>query len=412
MNSPNEFDLSPTTFVYGGDALARLPDGRAVFIPFAIPGEEIRIRLVEEKERYARGEIVEILAPSPLRIEARCRHFQECGGCHYQHIPYQEQLRIKQQIMVDQFTRVGKLADPPVQQVQASPSHWNYRNHIQFHISDDGEPGFLKHHSNQFIPIQECHLPEESLNEIWPSFNFEHIPGLDRVSLRSGEEGEDTLLVLESTSEETFEFSVDLPLSAVLQGPDGELILAGDDFTVIPVLDFPFVVSAVSFFQTNSAVAEIMIETLLEKLPLSEESIVLDVYCGVGLFSVFLAQRAKKVIGIESSPSAAEDFLYNLADFENVVLYDLPAEEALPSLEISADIILLDPPRAGLSTIVLDQVAAMDPEVIAYISCDPATLARDAQRFHKKSYQLKESIPFDMFPQTYHIESLNLFQRA
>ncbi|MEJ2005193.1 MAG: hypothetical protein P8X57_09570 [Cyclobacteriaceae bacterium] len=171
-------------------------------------------------------------------------------------------------------------------------------------------------------------------------------------------------------------------------------------------------VSAGSFFQTNSAVAEILIETLLEKLPLSEESKVLDVYCRVGLFSVFLAERAKNVIGIESSPSAAEDFLYNLADFENVVLYDLPAEEALPSLEISADIILLDPPRAGLSTIVLDQVAAMDPEVIAYISCDPATLARDAQRFHKKSYQLKESIPFDMFPQTYHIESLNLFQRA
>jgi 23S rRNA (uracil1939-C5)-methyltransferase len=250
------------------------------------------------------------------------------------------------------------------------------------------------------------------LNEIWPSFNFEHIPGLDRVSLRSGEDGEDTLLVLESTSEESFEFSVDLPLSAVLLEPDQEIILAGDDFTVMPILGFPFVVSAGSFFQTNTAVAELLVEALLEKLPLSEESLVLDVYCGVGLFSVFLAQRVKKVIGIESSPGAAEDFLYNLADFENVELYDISAEEVLPMLAVEPDIILLDPPRAGLSKEVLDQVVAMEPPVIAYISCDPATLARDAQRLQKGGYKLLESTPFDMFPQTYHIESLNIFQRA
>ncbi|MFN2280921.1 MAG: class I SAM-dependent RNA methyltransferase [Anaerolineales bacterium] len=412
MNSSREFEVLPTTFVYGGDVLARLPDGRAVFIPYALPDEKVRIRLVEEKERFARGEIVEILEPSPKRIEARCPHFQECGGCHYQHLPYQDQLLLKEKIMVDQFTRVGKLENPPVQPVRPSPAPWNYRNHIQFHISEDGQPGYLKGHSNEIIPIQECHLPEESLNEIWPSFNFEHIPGLDRVSLRSGEDGEDTLLVLESTSEESFEFSVDLPLSAVLLEPDQEIILAGDDFTVMPILGFPFVVSAGSFFQTNTAVAELLVEALLEKLPLSEESLVLDVYCGVGLFSVFLAQRVKKVIGIESSPGAAEDFLYNLADFENVELYDISAEEVLPMLAVEPDIILLDPPRAGLSKEVLDQVVAMEPPVIAYISCDPATLARDAQRLQKGGYKLLESTPFDMFPQTYHIESLNIFQRA
>jgi 23S rRNA (uracil1939-C5)-methyltransferase len=314
--------------------------------------------------------------------------------------------------MVDQFTRVGKLEDPPVQHVQPSPSPWNYRNHIQFHINEDGNPGFLKARSDEIIPIQECHLPEESLNEIWPSFSFEHIPGLDRVSLRSGEEGEDALLVLESTSAERFEFEVDLPLSAVLQEPGEEIILAGDDFTVIPILDFPFVVSAGSFFQTNSAVAEMLVKALLEKLPLNDECLVLDVYCGVGLFSVFLAQRVRKVIGIESSPSAVEDFLYNLADFENVELFDLPAEEVLPELKIAADIILLDPPRAGLARDVLDSVVAMEPDVIAYISCDPATLARDAQRLGKGGYFLQESTPYDMFPQTYHIESLNIFQRA
>jgi 23S rRNA (uracil1939-C5)-methyltransferase len=412
MTTAQEFRVVPSTCVYGGEALARLPDGRAVFIPYALPGENLRIELVEDKGRFARGRILEIEGASPQRIEPRCPHFGECGGCHYQHITYKEQLRIKQEILADQLSRVGKLDQPPVKPIQASPSAWNYRNHIQFHLADDGSPGFLKHRSDQVIPIQECHLPESYLNEIWPAFSFEHIFGLDRISLRCGEEGRDALLVLETSAEESFDFSLDLPISAVLRGPGGEIILAGDDFTIIPVLDFPFVVSAGSFFQTNTGLTEILVESLLDKLPLDEETVLLDVYSGVGLFSVFIAPRVKQVIGIESNPPAVEDFLYNLSQFQNVELYDLPAEEVLPGLEIAPDIILLDPPRSGLSRIVLDSVVALEPKLIAYISCDPATLARDVKRFQDQGYRLEESTPFDMFPQTYHIESLNIFQRV
>lgn len=412
MDSPQKYELTPTTCVYGGDALARLPDGRAVFIPFALPGETLLVRLVEEKERYARAEICQILQPSEKRVHPRCPHFQQCGGCHYQHMPYPEQLRVKEEILKDQLVRVGKVENPPVKPIQPSPKPWNYRNQVQFHIAEDGRPGFMKHRSNQVFPIEECHLPEEELNEIWPAFQFEHIPGLDRVVLRSGEDGQDALLILESDAEEAFEFSLDLPLSAVLQGPGGEIILAGDDFTIIPVLDFPFVVSAGSFFQTNTRLTEILIESLLEKLPLTEETLLLDIYCGVGLFSVFLAPLVKQVIGIESNSSAAEDFLFNLGDYENVELYDLPAEEVLPGLDIRPDIILLDPPRSGLSRIVLDRVVELAPDTIAYVSCDPATLARDVGRFRKGGYQLLEATPFDMFPQTYHIESLSILQRT
>ena len=412
MVSSEEYEVNTTACVYGGDALARLPDGRAVFIPYALPDEQLQIRLVEEKERYARGEISEIIKPSPHRIEPRCPHFQECGGCHYQHIPYPEQLLIKESILLDQFRRVGKLDSAPVKPIQPSPSPWNYRNHLQFHIAEDGRLGFLKHRSNEIVTIQECHLPEESLNEIWPSFKLEFIPGLDRVSLRAGDGGQDALVLFESQGQEMFEFSVDLPLSAVLQGPGGEIVLSGDDFTVIPVLDFPFVVSAGAFFQINTQVTEILVKKILEILPLESDMVCLDVYCGVGLFSAFLAPRVKKVIGIESSPSACEDYLYNLAEFENVELYDLPAEEVMPELDLSPDIILLDPPRAGLSTTVLDSVVNLGPDLIAYISCDPATLARDIQRLSKKGYALEESTPIDMFPQTYHIESLNLLQRT
>jgi 23S rRNA (uracil1939-C5)-methyltransferase len=410
MNPSNEFEVTPTIFTYGGECLARLPDGRAVFIPYALPEEKILIRVVEDKERYARGEIVEIISPSPDRIIPRCPHFTVCGGCHYQHLPYSKQLQIKRSVLIDQLKRVGKIDHPPVNEMIPSPSNWNYRNHIQFHLSETGQPGFMKHRTNEVVPIHECHLPEEDLNQIWPILDMELIPGLNRVSLRAGEGGQDTLITFESSDPQPIEFSVDLPLSAVHQGPSGEIILAGDDFTVIEVKDTPFVVSAGSFFQVNTRVAELVVDHLLEFLPINDESVLLDVYCGVGLFGVFLSPRVKKIIGIESDPKACEDYLYNLAGFDNVQLYDLPAEDILPNLDLTPNIILLDPPRGGLSKTVLDSVISLNPEVIAYISCDPATLARDARRLELKGFDLRISTPFDMFPQTYHIESVNIFQ--
>ena len=411
MSQSREYEVTSTIFVYGGETLARLPDGRAVFIPYSIPEESVLIQLIEDKESYARADLLKILSPSPHRIEPRCLHYSKCGGCHYQHLPYAEQLKIKQAILEDQFKRVGKINDPPVKQIIPSPLIWNYRNQVQFQVNQKGEIGFMKHRSNLIVPIQECHLPEDNLNLVWPVLEVDFIPGLDRVSIRSGENGEDALITFESSDPQPFEFTVDLPLSAVHQGPGGEIILAGDDFTVVEVKEFPFVVSAGSFFQVNTQVAELIIDYLLEVLSLDEDSLVLDVYCGVGLFSVFIAPLVKKVIGIESSPSAGEDFLYNLAGYDNVELFDIPAEDVLPHLKLTPDVILLDPPRTGISKKVLDSVVSLAPDTIAYVSCDPATLARDANRFEKQGYTLQESTPFDMFPQTYHIESVNILQR-
>jgi 23S rRNA (uracil1939-C5)-methyltransferase len=411
MNLSKEFEVTPTVFVYGGETLARLPDGRAVFIPYAIPGEILSIQLTVEKDHYAKGELKEVLTPSPSRITPRCPHFTHCGGCHYQHIPYHDQLKIKQSILTDQLIRVGKLTDPPVKRIVPSPEAWNYRNHIQFHLSESGRLGFMSR-SNHIIPIEECHLPDNKITQIWPALDFELIPGLDRISLRSGEEGADLLILLESSDPQPIEFSVDIPLSAVHKGPSGEIVLAGDEFTVIQVHDYPFVISAGAFFQVNTRVAELLVDCILEKLPLSEEHILLDVYCGVGLFSLFLAPHVKRLIAVESDPSAAEDFLYNLSGFDNVELYDLKAEEVLPNLDLTPNVILLDPPRVGISKPVLDATVKLQPELIVYISCDPATLGRDLSRYHKQGYHLQESIPFDMFPQTYHIESVNFLERV
>jgi len=409
--SQHTYQVTPTTFVYGGEALARLPDGRAVFIPFTLPGEKVLIRLTEDKKRYARGEVVEILEVGEGRIDPRCFHYGECGGCHYQHLPYERQLDVKREVLLDQLSRIGGIADPPVEDTVPSPRPWYYRNRVQFHLSPEGELGYINHRGEDVMPIRECHLLDEVRQAVWPTLEIDAVPGLDRVALRSGEGEEDALLILESSDPQPIEFEVDFTLSAVHRGPGGELVLSGDDFTIVEVLGFPFVVSAEAFFQVNTGTAEQIIEHLLENLPLTDQTVLLDVYCGVGLFSVFLAPEVKKCIGIETSPAAADDFMHNLADFEQVELYQASAEDVLPHLDERPDVILVDPPRGGLSGEALDAITGLGPEVICYISCDPATLARDAKRLAEHGYRLTRSTPFDMFPQTYHIESVNLFHQ-
>ena len=191
-------------------------------------------------------------------------------------------------------------------------------------------------------------------------------------------------------------------------------MIAGGDHISTRVLGRDFRVSAASFFQVNTAMAEKMVERLLAVLPVSNSDTLLDLYCGVGLFSAFFASRAGTVIGVESSESACEDFTVNLDEFENVELYEGAAEEILPALTDHASSVtyaLVDPPRAGLDLRVMDALQALGPRVIAYVSCDPSTLARDAKRLIAGGYSLKQVTPFDLFPQTYHIESISLFTK-
>ena len=190
------YELTLTTLTYGGDAMGRLPDSRAVFVPFGLPGERVHVRLTEEKRGFARGEIVEVLAASPERIVPRCQHFGMCGGCHYQHISHEMQLKVKADILRDQLQRIGKIKNPPVQPAAANPNPWNYRNHIQFHLNDDGKLGFQASTSNKVIPISECHLPEISINSLWSQLEFEANSGIERVSIRAGMNDE-LMLVLE-----------------------------------------------------------------------------------------------------------------------------------------------------------------------------------------------------------------------
>lgn len=423
------FDLQLETMTYGGDAMGRLPEGRAVFVPFGLAGERVRLTLTEEKKNFARGEIVEILEPSKDRIQARCKHFfsplpvgegpgvRSCGGCHYQNLPYDKQLDIKTDILRDQLTRIGKIANPPVQPMVACPNPWNYRNHIQFSLDENGKLGFVSPlplgEGLEVRAVSECHLPEPAIDDFWHQLEFEPETNIERVSLRAGNDDE-LMLVLESESPEPPELEIEAAISVVHVYKENAVVIAGNDHTFIRVLDRDFKVSAASFFQVNTVMAGKMVEYLITQLPITQSSTLLDLYCGVGLFSAFFASKCKTVIGVESSASACEDFIVNLDEYDNVELYEGTAEEILPGLvgQIGSPLsVIVDPPRAGIERHTLDALVQLKPQQIAYVSCDPSTLARDAARLINGGYKLKDVLPFDVFPQTYHIESISLFEK-
>lgn len=409
----DEIIVSIEKLIFGGDGLAHLPDGRAVFIPFVLPGETVHIRLVEDKPRFARGMPVEITKASPWRISPKCPHFTTCGGCHYQHISYERQVEYKMEILRDQLTRIGKFQDPPLKKIIPSPTAWNYRNNIQFHPSVDGELCFLNFQGKELVPIHECHLPLEGINEVWPQVHLEAGSGISRLSFRQDSQ-EEIMALLEGEDETAPEFEMDLPISATYLNHVGETTnLAGEDALLFQIHDQNLRVSPESFFQVNTAQAEAMVFHIKDLVSNHASKLkILELFSGVGLLSMFLAEHSTKLVAIESSSSACFDFAINLDWFDNVDLYEGTVEDVLPGLEFSPDLVLLDPPRSGLEKEArLALIALGCPEII-YISCDPATLARDLKYFVEAGYKVETIQPLDMFPQTYHVECVVLMSRV
>lgn len=411
MTSPGSltFDITIHTLTYGGEALGRLPDGKAIFVPFALPGERVRVRVVEEKRGHARADLLEVLEASPDRIRPLCMHYSVCGGCHYQHMQYEAQLVAKAAILKDQFERIGKLTAPNIRATVPAAHFYYYRNYVQFHLTAEGKLAYFKFRPEEPFAVQECHLPEPAINMVWPQMEFESETAVERIGLRQGA-GEEVQLILEGTELQPPEFRVeDLPLSAVHLSPAGALVLAGSEHVTMEVSGRLFRVSAGSFFQVNIPMAEAMVDHLLAHLSLSPDSTVMDLYCGAGLFSAFLAPRVGRLVGVEASPSAALDFELNLAEYDHVELYEAAVEEVLPYLKLRPDVIVADPPRAGIDRRSLEAILALQPAELAYVSCDPATLARDGRRLSEGGYELRHVTPFDLFPQTYHIESISFW---
>lgn len=406
-----EYTVKLEKLVYGGEAMGRLPDGRAVFVPFALPGEKVRTRLVVDKRGYARGELLAILEPSSIRIEPRCQHYSICGGCHYQHLSYTDQLTTKTEILKDQLVRLGGFDDPLINPIIPSPSEWNYRNQIHFHQDPTGSLGFPAMGSKNIMKVEECFLPQDALNEFWPSLELGGLNNLTGIKLNVGDD-EKLMLVLESSSDEAFEIEVDFPIKIVQVGPEAVHVMADTYYQETEILGRPFRYSVGTFFRANIPVVEKMVEYLLETLPLNSDGTLLEIYSGVGVFSAFLAPKVGRLVGIEANSGAVRDFAVNLEDFENAEIYEDLAEVILPKVDFEIEVILVDPPRAGLGTKILDEIVTISPKVLAYVSSDPATLARDGKRLTKVGYSLKNITPFDLLPQTYHVDSISIWEKG
>lgn len=403
-----EQSLELTAMAHGGSALGRDQQGRVIFVPLAIPGETVRVQLKEGKERYAYAELLEVLQPSRHRIEPRCRHFGTCGGCHFQHIAYPAQLGFKTEVVRDQLERVGKFADPPVRGTLSSPAEWQYCHSATFHPAQEGRLGYWSPIEERVIPIDECHVIQPLLWQLFEDLDLD-LTGILHVTLRVGAD-DDLLIALETQDVEPPALEVDFPVSVAMVLPNGEAAnLVGDNYLVQRCAGRHWRVSAGSFFQANLGAAEHLVSLVDGLAALAGQETVLELYSGVGLFTATLSARAIKVVGIESNPDAISDAAVNLEETENVELYQGPVEEVLPALtDLPFDVVVMDPPPGGVDPAVIDSLLEVRAPRIVYVSCDPATFARDARRLVRGGYRLEEVSPVDMFPQTYHIEMVSL----
>jgi 23S rRNA (uracil1939-C5)-methyltransferase len=394
--------------IHGGDAMGRASDGRPVFVPLGAPGERVRVELGESRKGFHRARLIEVIEPSPERTAPRCRHFGICGGCQFQHLTYAAQVRIKEEILREQLLRLGGIADPPLRPAVPSPAEWRYRNHVQCAPAGN-RLGFYRSGSKDVLPVEECHLPEERLWDLWNRLDWESFPGLRQIGFRASDD--DEMVVFEGKAGRIPEVSVEAEISAAWLPPQGEAVYLAGGPLRYAVLGRTFTVSPGSFFQVNTAQIPAMVKTVMEMAEPEGGETALDIYCGTGLFSVFLAERAARVIGIEESPSAGADFEANLDPFDTVELYAAPAETALEAITVKADLAVVDPPRSGMTARAMRALLRASPGRIVMVSCDMSTLARDARILFRAGYAVTDIAPIDMFPQTSHLESVSRWVR-
>jgi 23S rRNA (uracil1939-C5)-methyltransferase len=408
----DEIEIELDAMAHGGSALGR-QDGRTVFVPYTIPGERVRARIVETRGRVAFAEGVTLLDASADRVYPRCKHFGlvgRCGRCHWQHIDYQAQLLLKQDVLADQLARIGGLDDADVRAVIPSADEWGYNYHMTMSMGDDGKLGFPAIDKRGIVPIEECHILHPDLLALYHSLDLD-FDGLRRVRFQLGSDDRH-MLILTMADENAPELETDMPTSVNMLLEDGEPInLIGDSHSRYIVNGRSFRVTAGSSFRPNVSQLPNLVQAVLDALHLQGSESILDLYGGVGLLSAFIAQNADLVTLVESFPPAATDADENLSAFENVDIIEGSVEDALSDLENEYDTAIVDPPGDGLNTTVTDALATRAIRRLVYVSDDPATLARDAKRLVAHGYRLVYAQPIDLAPQTYYVDSVAVFER-
>ena len=376
--------LSLTDMAFQGGAIGR-HDGQVVFAAYGIPGEEAIVQVERRSKDYLTGRVVEVLSPSPHRVEAPCPYFGTCGGCQWQHIDYSHQIELKAHIVADQLRRIGKFQEAVVLPTISAIETWNYRNHARFSAGRrHGDLGFTTPLRHRFLPIDRCLIMHPWINDVLERLQGK-CAGLHQVAVRYGVKTGQALI---HPSVEEIDPSVP----------------SGQPWYEEELLGKRFRISGASFFQVNTLQAEVLAEVVRQRLALEPHQVLLDAYAGVGTFAVLLAPYVQQVIAVEESSSAVADAVINQTGIDNITFYEGKAEAILPELTQRPDAAILDPPRVGCHPQALAAVLALAPARLVYVSCDPATLARDLCALCDGGYRLLEVQPVDMFPQTYHTE--------
>lgn len=402
--------LDVTEMAHGGSAIGRANRGRTVFVPLTIPGEKVRAQIVSEKNKYAQAQLVQVLQPSPERVEPRCQHFGVCGGCHFQHMAYGAQLVAKERVVRDQLARLGGFKSANVLPVVPNPEPYGYRVEMVLSPAGNGRLGYWSPVQREVIAIEECPIARPELVALLHDVELD-LPGLRKLSLRIGDD-EALLAAIEVDDVEPPELEADFPISVAIVLPDKTAAsLVGDFYSVQQVNGRDFRVSPGVEMAASPAAMQRVVETVLRQAALTGQETVVELFSGAGTLTAFLAAQAQAVSAVERNPDAVADLAANLDDFDNVAVYEGDVEAVLPALPSGAAVMVVHPPGSGLSRQAVNAVGRAAPHRLVYVSSDVATLARDGRSLHQSGYQLVEIQPIDMQPQTFHIETVSLWVR-
>lgn len=437
-----------TAFVEGysseGYGVVRL-DGAVAFVPRAIRGERVDVRITRVMKTHALGELVKIQSPSPERAAPDCPYYGRCGGCDFRHLTYKEELWAKRRRVQDALARIGG-SGVLVEEILGAKNPEHYRNKCQYPVGPNGEIGFFQARSHRVVPVERCLLQPEACDRtaraVGSWMKRYHVPAYDEstgrglirhIYVRTNRRGQSLCCVVAAGRKVPREAELAaLVLAAAPQTvgvvlnvntKKGNVILGeqyrtiwGENFIMDTLCGLEFKLSVPSFYQVNREQAEVLYGKVLEFAGLTGAETALDLYCGAGTITLCLASRARRVIGAEIVPAAIRDARENAArnGVKNVEFFCGDAADTAAMLEaqgLRPDVITVDPPRKGLSPEVIASAAAMGPERIVYVSCDPATLGRDVRLFAEQGYEAARAAAVDMFPGTRHVETVVLLQR-
>jgi len=420
-------ELTIEKLVYGGDGLAH-HDGSTVFVPFVVPGEKIAAAPVERKKKFVRARVERVVQAAPERKPAPCPHFGVCGGCHYQHLPYEVQLKYKTEILRETLRRIGRIHWAQEIHAHASPP-WGYRNRAQWKVRElpgaNTVPaiGYFRANSTSLCQVESCAVLSplllRTLSALREGLARKTVPSeLREIEAFAG--ADDTKLLLTATFSGFPSRRQELAAairqivpeteSLLFRDPSGERMeLAGPGFVECEAAGSTYRVGHLSFFQVNRFLAGELANEVAKEL--DGGKLALDLFAGVGLFALPLAKRFARVVAVESNPAATRDLESNVAGQGSVEIRTANVENFLAKYKDRPDLVVLDPPRAGLEPDAIRHLKRIGPARITYVSCEPPTLARDLAALVAAGYEIAGVRLFDLFPQTFHIESVVRLRR-